>query len=666
MRFLTSLVVGITLLAAVTAGPATAAPAPDSAVSDRMASAQENYQDTWARILSADLEKSGLHIAPGLADFWDERQRKLTAEGIAVSHSAGYDTYLAILPAEPQTNRDGSSVSSREMQSVWQEIITDVAADLGVSDAVFAFWVPDSPGRSRYAVFDDGALVRDFAPAASGLEVNTDVPGPFFHYALRTGPAGSGETPTEDEAAPALLLPDWSSGYASDWGKESPAGLSLPGFVAGVVVIAVGGIVVLVLVGVASVLRRHRGERLDRLKDTQEELRPRALSAQQHLNRRSTPASMAEAAQSLPSAGTSNDLRVLVAWDILGDETRAHASRRYPSSRCFFRPDRPAVTTRYWSPVGSDIALPVSAEAAEVLDTGRTPEYLSAEGTLSGRPYWTTDDAFARSGFGAFTPLSAGLRAHAAQSSDRPEPEPLGPTRPWVTTAALVAVVAAGLTTAGLVAAHNSDQRALSASPAFSRVTDLDAPAARALATTIRTELSDDGIAVAPAMLWSISPEDIDEYRTILDRIDLDAAIVVWPKPEYAPMESSVALTTLIQRRSPADVTVVSHGSSSRPVSSTLDVFAIRSENETDVVADNVSATLTALAAADTPKKLDAPIETTIEEMHEYMPQPDTAAYDRARNIGIAKTVGLTLLAALALIFGSRLTWNRQPSGRNP
>lgn len=342
-------------------------------------------------------------VAPEAVGLWDEHQRAMLDEPMAALEEDGWTVRIAVLPAPVTDSAAGLNAGTARIGQ--QRALTEMArADPGAKTV----YILSSGGIAEFSTYADGRLRTDLADAnpVGPPYLNTEQTAPSISFTLRALHADS----LDVELLPHETRPQgWTGvGYRSSLqGDGIGSAIMGAAFTAAAVV---GGLllvlcVVLLLPRNRGPLARVFGTRLDRRHEAAAlaGLRKDAVRAHRRLTTASQLDSTIETAIGrLPDPAESGSALVWAGWTELSRERDGEHR-----SRCFFRPDLPAVREESVDLLGAQVTVPVSDLNAERIAKGRAPSFLSLDGIDRGRPYWRRSSSpWAASGYGAFGPLS--------------------------------------------------------------------------------------------------------------------------------------------------------------------------------------------------------------------------------------------------------------------
>ena len=385
-----------------TAGAGAADPAEDAG-SVREAQT-EAIADYLISAVGSQWEDDPVAVAPEAVALWDETQRAMLDAPIAALEDDGWTVRVVILPAtltdydaglEPSTYRVG-----------WQRGLTELARKDPHAKTVYV--LSSARLTTTFSTYESGRLRTELADAypTGPARLNSEQSAPPVSFVLRALHADT----LDLELLPEETQPKgWTGVLYRFHLQDDGIGSAIMGaaFAAAAVV---GGLllalcVVLLLPRNRGPLARLFGTRLDRRHEAAAlaALRDDAVRAHRSLTTASRLDHTIETAIGrLPDPAESDSPLVWAGWAELARE-RAGDHR----TRCFYRPDLPAVREESTDLLGAQVTVPVSDLNAERLTKGRAPSFLGLDGIDRGRPYWTrASSPWAASGYGAFGPLS--------------------------------------------------------------------------------------------------------------------------------------------------------------------------------------------------------------------------------------------------------------------
>lgn len=677
---------------AMAAAPAAASPEKKTLFSESAAesealqqSAEDNYISTWADVIGTTVESGDkVYVAPGFESFWDERQQKLAAPMVKLAEDAGYHVTLLVLPATVAEDRAGNDIEPAELERIWQEIFNTVAREHDLDSVVFASWSAVS-GELKTTVYRDQQLITEVGGVISPAELNDDVPGPWFRYSLRRAVDPSVSSPEQVELSPD---PWFGSRRPEDIVRIDQGAVhwAIP------LGAAAGSLIAFPLSAGWSWWGAFRRKRSAARRESDDELKAvrkagvkgellvqrrvqAALSPKSSSERLAAHDRLRKAAEVLPAAADSENPLVWVAWARLAEEARSVTK----PTRCFFRPDRRAESTRYWSGLGDDLLVPVSRDVREQLDAGDEPSFLSERGIDVDRPYFTHDTAFARSGFGAFGSLAEALADSAgsfAQNGKSVRPKAKRGARTFdkllvtVATAFAIAAVVGGIAGAGvgyLIDDRDTSERARSASNAYSEQAPSPDEADRSLHDQIAADAADDSVAVAPEALLGIAPEDIAELSEKVQSMPHRTALLIWENPSAAPfLPDRNLLDEQLVVYSGYEIVLRANPGFSALHNYHPDLSKVRDEapEERDSDLPVLTAYMTELDALTQAAWEGASTRTGYTDMQHLsdtepiQPLPGTAQFAENRRIGLRKSALLAIPAVPIGLIAAFLVWN--------
>jgi hypothetical protein len=356
-------------------------------------------------------------VAPEAVGLWDEHQRALLDEPIAALEADGWTVRIAVLPAPVTDSAAGLDAGITRIGQ--QRALTEMARADPRAKTVY---ILSTGGIAEFSTYADGRLRTDLADAhpVGPPYLNTEQTAPPISFTLRALHADS----LDVELLPHETRPQgWTGvGYRSSLqGDGIGSAIMGAAFTAAAVV---GGLllvlcVVLLLPRNRGPLARVFGTRLDRRHEAAAlaGLRKDAVRAHRRLTTASQLDSTIETSIGrLPDPAESGSALVWAGWTELSRERDGEHR-----SRCFFRPDLPAVREESVDLLGAQVTVPVSDLNAERIAKGRAPSFLSLDGIDRGRPYWRRSSSpWAASGYGAFGPLSDAIAQMPADWTPAP------------------------------------------------------------------------------------------------------------------------------------------------------------------------------------------------------------------------------------------------------
>ncbi|GAA4514678.1 hypothetical protein [Brevibacterium yomogidense] len=465
--------------AVTTAQPDPVAEAEEApAQSGESPAAGEDVRDTYRERVAAYLETVAggwaddvVAVAPEAVGSWDDRQRAMIDPRIEALEDDGWTVRIAVLPHFSYPYDRGLDLP--DIDAGLQRGLTRIAEADPHGKTVYLLARGSSVTSSVYA---DGHLQRELAAVypLGPPYVNTEQTAAELSYALR---AVAADSPLPELLPEETAPVGWTgvryralSMQLGETGTQIMTAAFLAAAAVGAVLLVLSWLVL--LPRTSGPLARLFGTRIDRAHEAAAlaSLKDRAVRAHRSLTRaKRLESSLETAVGRLPDPGATDSPLVWAGWTALEEE---HDGR--DRTLCFFRPDLPADRQESVDVLGAQLVVPVSDLAAERLEKGRAPSYLSLSGIDRGKPYWTrASSPWAASGYGAFGPLSEAIAAMPAQwepaagavriaraveTGRTQTPSTRAGASPWARTA-LLAVTAALALSAGIVGGvHDAGQ----------------------------------------------------------------------------------------------------------------------------------------------------------------------------------------------------------------